>query len=141
VTQNKRILALDYGERRIGVAVSDPTCCIAQGLSTITYESPKKAIQKICNLSEEYQVEKIVIGMPLTMKGHKAFTAKKVEKFIHSLSQRIQIPLIQWDERLTTVAAHRTITQLGKSPSRHKEKIDQISATILLQSYLDNINR
>ena len=137
MVQPKRILALDYGERRIGVAVSDPTNCIAQGISTITYTNSNTAIEEICSIVKQYHVKKIVVGMPYSKKGLKAHAANQVEKFITKLTTKLQIPILTWDERFTSVAAERTLIEMGKSPSKHKEQIDKIAATLLLQSYLN----
>lgn len=139
VITNKKILALDYGERRIGVAISDPTWCIAQGLRTIVYTNISDAVERVSALMHSHEIDRLVIGMPLTMKGEKAYSANKVEGFVELLRGRIEIPIITWDERLTTVAAHRTLTAMGKAPSKHREKLNEISAVLLLQSYLDSV--
>lgn len=132
-----RLLALDYGRRRIGVAVSDATGCIAQGLPTIIYRNQKQALNELIKIINSYTVSKIIVGLPLNLKGQKAHAAKEVEQFIQRLERRIEIPIETWDERLTSLAAERAMLQMGKSPSKHKHKVDEIAAVILLQSYLD----
>jgi putative Holliday junction resolvase len=139
VVQHKRILALDYGERRIGIAMSDPTNCIAQGMPTITYTNSRIAIEEICTIVNNYQVKKIIVGMPYSTKGLKAHAAKQVDNFIKKLKIKLQIPILTWDERFTSVEAERALTEMGKSPSKHKDQIDKIAATLLLQSYLNSI--
>ena len=133
----KRILAIDYGERRLGIAVSDPTNTIAQGQPTIVYRRADEAVKTIRALIEKYQAGEIVIGMPLNAKGEKAHAALQVEKFIKMLSQKVRIPITTWDERFTSVSAERALREMGKAPSKHKDKIDRIAATLLLQNYLD----
>ena len=132
-----RILALDYGRRRIGVAVSDATGCIAQGLPTIICRNQKQAMNDLVDLINSYNVCKVIVGLPLNLKGQKAHAAKEVEQFIQRLERRIEAPIETWDERLTSLAAERAMIQMGKSPSKHKHKVDEIAAVLLLQSYLD----
>ncbi len=136
-----RILAIDYGQRRVGLAISDQLRILAQPLPTIKVTSLNQLLDKIGKIIIEKDVVEIVIGMPYHMKGTPGKTAQQVTQFIQKLNKRFNIPVHQWDERLTSVAAQRTIREMGKSPSRHKEKIDQISAQLLLQSYLDYIKR
>ena len=139
MVQHKRILAIDYGERRIGVAISDPTNCIAQGILTITYTDSKTAIDEICTIVNNYQVKKIIVGMPYSTKGLKTHAANQVDNFIKQLKTKLHIPILTWDERFTSVEAERALTEMGKSPSKHKDQIDKIAATLLLQSYLNSI--
>jgi putative Holliday junction resolvase len=88
----------------------------------------------------EKRVAEIVVGMPLNLKGEITAAAQKVEKFMQHLQNRFKLPVHSWDERWTSIAAQRTIWEFGKSPSRHKEKVDQISAMLILQSFLDHLN-
>ena len=134
-----RILALDYGTRRIGVAMSDPTCVFAQGLPTISYRKVQGAISDIMRSVQTYSIQKIIVGMPLNLKGQKTQTTEAVENFIVKIEKRLNIPIEPWDERLTTVAAHRAMIEMGKSPSRNKEKVDELAAVLLLQNYLDTL--
>lgn len=135
-----RILAIDYGARRIGIAVSDPLRVTAQSLPTIEVKSLQQIISALEAIINEKKVAEIVVGMPLNLKGETTAAAQKVEEFIQQLQQRFKLPVHCWDERWTSVAAQRTIREFGKSPSRHKEKVDQISALLILQSFLDHLN-
>ncbi|MFQ5824285.1 MAG: Holliday junction resolvase RuvX [bacterium] len=135
-----RILAIDYGQKRIGVAVSDPLGITAQGLPTIVYKKQPEALAKLKNIIDDYKIIKLVIGFPLNMKGDLSAAAKKTKKFIEDLKEEFALPTILWDERFTSVQAQRTIIEIGKSPSRNKEKVDQISAMLILQNYLDKLH-
>ncbi len=135
-----RILAIDYGARRIGIAVSDPMRVTAQSLPTIAAKGLQKILSELETIVDEKRVTEIVVGMPLNLKGEMTAAAQKVEKFIHHLQGRFKLPVHSWDERWTSIAAQRTIWEFGKSPSRHKDKVDQISAMLILQSFLDHLN-
>ena len=135
-----RILGIDFGERRIGIAVSDPLRITAQSLPTIKVKSPEQAVTLLTNLIPQKNITEIVVGMPYRLRGDKGTTALKVEKFIAMLKNSCQLPVHIWDERLTSVAAERTIREFGKSPSYNKEKIDQIAAVLILQGYLTQIS-
>jgi putative Holliday junction resolvase len=134
-----RILAIDFGDKRLGFALSDPGRVIAYSLTTIENLSSEKTKKQIQALIAEHQVSMILVGMPLNLKGEKAFKAEIVIKFVEQLKTRLDIEVQTYDERFTTTIAHQTIIASGKSPSRERKKIDQIAATILLQSYLDYI--
>jgi putative Holliday junction resolvase len=135
-----RILAIDYGARRIGIAVSDPIRVTAQSLPTIAAKGLQKILSELETIINKKQVTEIVVGMPLNLKGEMTAAAQKVEKFIHHLQNRFGLPVHSWDERWTSIAAQRTIWEFGKSPSRNKDKVDQISAMLILQSFLDHLN-
>lgn len=132
-----RVLGIDYGERRIGLALSDPMGVIARGLPTISNKKLPEVLALLANILREYQVNLIVVGLPLTMQGEVSEMAKKAEQFIQAIRDKFDVPVQPWDERLTTAIAHRTAKEYGKSPSRNKTAIDQISAILILQSYLD----
>lgn len=137
---NGRILAIDYGRRRIGMAISDPFRITAQSLPTLIVQSADEALSEIRTIIKEKTVVEIVVGMPYNLKGEKTASAQNVEKFIEHLKSTFHLPIHQWDERWTTIEAHRTIHEFGKSPSRNKEKVDQISALIILQSFLNYLS-
>jgi len=139
-SQIGRILGIDYGMRRIGIAISDPLRISAQSLPTITAKGLEQVFSQLETIVIEKNVTEIVVGMPLNLKGEKTRSAQKVEKFIEQLKNRFKLPVQSWDERWTSIAAQRTIRELGKSPSRHKDKIDQISALLILQSFLDYLS-
>lgn len=133
-----RILGIDYGDSRIGIAVSDPMGWTAQGLETIkSKDSMKKAIERIFQIINEYQVADIVIGYPLNMNGTKGPRTERTEEFIKKISGLGEFNIIKWDERLTTVSAHRTMNELGIKASNKKNIVDTMSAVFILQGYLD----
>ena len=133
----ERYLAIDYGEKRVGLALSDPTRTIAQSLETIVYQSRKNLIAILKEIISQQNVKKIILGLPLTMKGSDSEKTIDVRKFGAELENQIDIPLVFFDERLTSIQAQQIIRQFGKKPSKHRAKIDQIAAGILLQTYLD----
>ncbi len=132
-----RYLGIDYGERRIGIAISDPSLTIAQPFTTITWQSKKDLMNKLREIVQEYDVERVVIGLPLTMGGRNSQKTVEVRNFVEKLTKIISVPIVFQDERLTTKQAYLTMRQGGKKPSRNKEKVDQLAAQFILQSYLD----
>ena len=138
--ESNRILALDYGQRRIGIAISDSLRLTAQSYPTIKIKKINQFLNELKLIVDEKKVSEIVVGLPLNLKGEKGRAAQGVEKFIETLKDKFQIPVHSWDERWTSVAAHRVIWEHGKSPSRNKEKVDQIAAQIILQNYLDYLH-
>lgn len=133
-----RILGLDYGEARTGVAISDALGITAQGVESIEHgENMKKLIERLGELIREYKVEKIVIGYPLNMNATKGPRAEKTDKFIARLEKEFGLEVIKIDERLTTVVAHKTMTTLGVDKNKKKKIVDTISAQYILQMYLD----
>lgn len=133
-----RILGIDYGDVRTGLAISDPLGFTAQGLETIQHKySEKKLLNRIEEIIKEYQVELIVIGFPLNMNATKGPRAEKTERFIEKLEKMFAIKVEKMDERLTTVSAHKTMTELGISKQKKKNIVDTMSAVYILQMYLD----
>lgn len=133
-----RIMGLDYGEARTGVAISDLLGITAQGLESIAHgNNEKMLLNRIGEIITEYQIEKIVIGYPLNMNATKGPRAEKTDKFIEKLKNRFKIEVIKMDERLTTVSAHRTMTELSVNKDKKKKIVDTISAQYILQMYLD----
>jgi putative Holliday junction resolvase len=132
-----RLLAIDYGKKRSGVAVSDPLQLIAGGLDTIATGELSKFIMAYL---EREDVERIIIGMPTQTDGTPSENARRVSEFISYLRKRISIPVICWDERFTSVLAHKTMLDSGlkKKARQNKALVDKISATIILQSYMDS---
>jgi len=137
---NSRILGIDFGEKRIGLAVSDPLRITAQMLPTFKIRNPDEIFLEVAQIILEKNVTEIVVGMPLRLKGDKGITAQKVDEFIQKLKEKFQLPVHAWDERFTSVIAERTIREIGKPPSRNKAKVDQISAVLILQAYLDHLS-
>lgn len=132
-----RILGIDYGVRRLGVAISDPMRTIAQGLPTIKISGLQQVLAELEAIIIGQHVTEIVVGWPLNLKGEATVAAQQVDQFIQQLQQRFHLPVHRWDERWSSIEAQRTIWQFGKSPSRMKAKVDQIAAILILQSFLD----
>lgn len=131
------ILALDVGERRIGVAISDANARIAAPLTTINAHPPERAIAQIVQLVQERGVSRVVVGLPLTMRGERGPQAEVVQHFADTLSSALSCPVEMFDERLTSVAAEQMLRNLGLKPAKIKAQIDQVAASIILQDYLD----
>jgi putative Holliday junction resolvase len=132
-----RILALDHGTKRIGVAVSDETKTIAQPLESIPAEPFADFLERLKQLIREKEVDLILIGLPRNMDGSYGPAAQKVEAFVAVLRSAITVPIKSWDERLTSAQASRILIQGGVRRDKRKEKVDKMAAAILLQSYLD----
>ncbi len=132
-----RILSLDYGRRRIGVAVSDPLGVTAQPFNTWEGLEYNQIVEKIGTLIRQIGIEKIIIGLPLTLKGEKGQSVKKVEQFAMKLKSSISVPVVLWDERFTSVQAKRILHQADEKPSHKKGKVDLIASVLLLQNYLE----
>lgn len=142
MTAEKRILGIDYGTRRIGISLSDPLQIIAQPFDTLPND--KRAVDRIRAIVKNEEVDVVVVGMPLNLKGEKALKAQEVERFIEVLRSEISAEIISWDERFTTTLAHQTMLTMGtKRQERRSDKgrIDAMAAAILLQSYLDSRKR
>jgi putative Holliday junction resolvase len=135
-----RILAIDLGEKRVGLSVSDPTYTIAQPLKTIQFKSIKKLIEELMQIIESMEIERIVIGLPITMKGTYSKKTNEVLETVNKLESVIKIPIQMFDERRTTIQAQHTIRLSGKKPSENRDKIDMIAASHLLQNFLDLIS-
>lgn len=121
------------------MAISDPMRKIAQGLPTLTNSNLAQVFTDLGNIISEHEIKKIVIGLPITMKAEVGKAAQVTNKFVTALKDRFELPTMVWDERLTSVLARRTMRELGKSPSKNKNKVDEIAAILILQSYLDSI--
>jgi len=133
-----RILALDHGTRRIGVAVSDELKLIAQPLEFIPAEPFADFLARLNEILKEKQVELILVGMPRNMNGSYGPAALKVQEFVAMLKDAVTIPIQTPDERLTSVQAHRLLTDAEVSGRQRKGKVDKSAAAVLLQSYLDS---
>ena len=132
-----RILALDHGTKRIGVAVSDELKMIALPLEYILAEPFAEFLERLKKILAEKEVDCILIGMPRNMDGSYGPAAQKVETFVGVLKTAITVPIKLWDERLTSTMANRTMIQANVRRDKRKEKVDAMAAAILLQSYLD----
>ena len=137
-----RIMGLDFGSKTVGVAVCDPLGITAQTVETITRASENKMRQTLARIEQligEYEIERIVLGYPKNMNDTVGERAKKTEEFKAMLERRTGLPVILWDERLTTVAAEEILIESGVRREHRKEVIDKIAAGIILQGYLDSI--
>lgn len=134
-----RVLAVDLGKRRIGVALSDAAGVLATPLTVIASRGAESDIKQIVELASEHHAERIVVGMPLAMDGTVGPEAKRVQGFIELLSRSSTVPVESWDERLSTVAAEREMLAAGASPSQRKHWRDAVAASLVLQSYLDRM--
>ena len=137
----RRVLGLDYGSKTVGVAVSDPLRLTAQGVEIIRRKSENKLRQtlaRITELASEYQAETIVLGFPRNMNATIGERARATIEFKSMVERRTQLPVILWDERLTTVAADRVMDETGVR--NHKDYVDEIAAMLILQGYLDRVN-
>src|SRR6266404_5575731 len=134
-----RILALDHGTKRIGVAVSDEMKMIATPLEYIPAEPFAEFLARLREILREKEVELIIIGMPRNMDGSYGPAALKVQEFVAVLKESIAVPIKLWDERLTSAQANRFLIAAQVRRSKRKEKVDQTAAAILLQSYLDSL--
>ena len=134
-----RILSIDYGDARVGIAITDALGITAQGLETIHHENNDKVILKrLEELVNKYEVDTIVIGMPINLKGEKTVRAEKTENFIHKLKCKFnKINIVPMDERLTTVQAHKTMNFLNVDKHKKKELVDTISAVYILENYIN----
>ncbi len=134
-----RVLGIDYGEKRIGLAISDPLGIIAQGLKVVSAENffQNKGIEEFKELIKEFKISKIVVGFPLNMDGSTGKKGNEVQSFVEQLKKHISLPFVLWDERLTTVAAENILINTDLSRKRRKKVIDKVAAAIILQGYLD----
>lgn len=139
-----RIMGLDYGSKTVGVAISDALLLTAQGIETICRKEENKLRQtlaRIKELCEEYEVEEIVLGLPKNMNNTLGDRAEKSLEFAEMLKKRTGLPVVMWDERLTTVEANRTLMESGVRRENRKEYVDKIAAVFILQGYLDSRSR
>lgn len=137
-----RILGLDFGSKTVGVAVCDPLGITAQTVETITRKDENKLRQTLARIEaliEQYEIERIVLGYPKNMNNTIGERAEKTEEFKLSLERRTGLPVILWDERLTTVAADRVLIESGVRREHRKESVDQIASAMILQGYLDSL--
>jgi putative Holliday junction resolvase len=132
-----RIMGLDLGGRRIGVAVSDELNLTAQPLTLIKRTSVEKDVSGILQIASEYSVGAIVVGLPLMMDGSKGQQARLVERFMDRLREKTSMPVEGWDERLSTAAVTRVLIEGDVTRTRRKGVVDQLSASYILQGYLD----
>ncbi|HEX6135308.1 MAG TPA: Holliday junction resolvase RuvX [Longimicrobiales bacterium] len=139
-----RVLGIDYGERRVGISISDPTGTIAQPLTVLTRRAGKRPpVQAVADLVAQHGVVHIVVGLPLTLEGDESEWTRDVRAFGDKLQQRTGVGVSFADERLTSVAAERAVRALGlrRRERERKERIDAAAAVIILQAHLDRMNK
>ncbi len=134
-----RILAIDYGDVRVGLALSDLTCTIARPFKTLNYNDMDDLLNQLFEISEENQVNKIVVGIPYNMKGDDTKQTTKVRDFVSILEDKIGYKVDLIDERLTSSEAEKFMHQMNIKTGFNKDRIDKIAASIILQEYLDTI--
>ena len=132
-----RLMGLDVGDRRIGVAVSDPLGLTAQPVLTLVRSNRKQDLKALTRLIRKYACEEIVVGNPLYMSGDQSPQAAKAQAFAAILREESGLPVHLWDERLTTTEAHRHLHAAGRAGSEHKAVVDQVAAVLILQGFLD----
>ncbi len=137
MTTGERVLAIDHGERRVGLAVSDPSYGFVRGLPTIDRRELKTSLFKaIAEIVGDEAIDRIVIGIPFTLDGTEGPAAREVRSFASDLAQRIALPVDEWDERLTSEAARRALREAGHDERAIRSKVDQLSAVLMLEGYL-----
>jgi putative Holliday junction resolvase len=134
-----RALGLDLGTKTIGLAVSDELGFTAQGLPTLARRGPRKDLEALMERAQEFAVDRFIIGLPLNMDGSEGPRAASTRQFGNGLYAASQLQVLYWDERLTTVAAHRALHEGFVSAKKRKEVIDQVAAVLILQGWLDSL--
>ena len=139
VTMVTRIIGVDFGDARVGVAVSDPLGITAQGLDTLNEKNMESAAEHLRNLASELGAAKFVVGFPKNMNGTIGERGKRTQEFAKLLEEKSGLPVILWDERLSSAAAHGVLAQSGVSGKKRTGAVDKIAATMILQSYMESI--
>lgn len=132
---------MDVGDKRIGMAISDVMGWTAQGIPTLERRNKKYDLEFIRNVIEEYQPERIVVGLPKNMNGSIGPQGEKVKAFAENLKEHFKQEILFWDERLSTVSAHKVMIQGDVSRKKRKERVDQVAAVLILQNYLDYLSQ
>ena len=134
----RRVLGVDFGQARIGVAISDELGMLAHPLETVSAKPGDAAVRRVAQLARERDVERVVVGLPRHMSGAAGAAAAEVEAFVAKLRPLLRCDLVMWDERLRTTAAHRALRDAGKKTRNTRGIVDQVAAQIILQGYLDS---
>ena len=132
-----RLLGLDVGDKRIGIALSDETATLASGLATLQRVGPRKDLKAIAALVREHQVSDVVVGLPRSLDGSLGPQAQKVLQLMDELRPLVRVPVVSWDERFTSAVATQALIEGGVSRRDRKQVVDKVAATLILQSYLD----
>ncbi|MCU6709653.1 Holliday junction resolvase RuvX [Paenibacillus sp. J5C_2022] len=136
-----RIMGLDYGDRNIGVAISDALRWTAQGVAVVERRRDGSELDRLAEMIREHEVSEIVVGLPKNMNGTIGPRGELTMTFAEQLGQQLDLPVHLWDERLTTVAAERTLLEADVSRKKRKRVVDKMAATLILQNYLDSITK
>jgi putative holliday junction resolvase len=136
-----RVLGIDHGTKRVGLALSDETGTIAQPLEFLPAEPAEKLLGRLQEIVAERKAEEVLVGIPRNMNGTYGPAAEKVREFVAALQNVLTVPVKTWDERLTSVQANRILIETGMRREKRRERVDQTAAAILLQSYLDHLSR
>ena len=136
--KNMRVMALDVGDKTIGVAISDALLLTAQSRPTLRRKNLEADLQTLRNLAEENEVHEIVVGQPLHMDGKESPQSQKVARFAEQLHNVLDLPIVFWDERLTSFEAEQHLERMGLNWRQRREQVDKIAAMIILQNYLDS---
>lgn len=140
MTDPGRIIAVDYGKRRVGLAISDPTHTIAFPLQTLDRTGSNLPLEEeIASIVRNREVGQIIVGLPLTTEGERSQRAREVEAFVQRLRHRTDCPIRTYDERFSSARAVRAIHEMGEKVGREKGRVDRIAAVFILQGYLDSI--
>lgn len=134
-----RVLAVDWGERRIGLAISDPRGVIATGLATLTVQSTEQGVAGVTRAARDEDAERIVVGLPLLMSGERGEAADAAQAFADLLAKRSGLPVDTYDERLTTALSERRLREVGVRTGHARERVDQGAAVALLESFLQHL--
>jgi putative holliday junction resolvase len=140
VDSPSRILAIDYGSRRMGLAVSDPLGITAQGIDTLERKNKRSDFARLERILREYQIREIVLGYPLRMSGQEGTQSQKVAEFAEMLRQKFQLPVHLWDERLTSAEANRLLREADVSIRKRAQAVDRMAAVLILQAFLQARN-
>jgi putative holliday junction resolvase len=132
-----RILALDVGKKRIGLAVSDELGWTAQGLETLERTRIREDLARLKQLAEQWSVQMLLVGQPLHMSGEPSRQSEYTREFADRLKEHLSLPVVFWDERLTSVEAERVLRESGASLEKRKKAVDRLAAVLLLESYLE----
>ena len=133
-----RVLSLDVGDKRIGVAISDPSQVLARSLKVIQRSSRQDDFAAVAQLVKEYEVERVVVGYPRSLDGTVGGQAEKVERYAEGLAEALDVPVLLWDERFSTVSAERLMREAGLRGKKQRERVDAVAAAVILQDYLDS---
>jgi putative Holliday junction resolvase len=133
-----RLLGIDYGQKRVGLALSDPAKIICSPHGTIQRKDDEDVVRQVVALCAEKEVERIIVGLPLNMNGSNSESTDKAEAFAEKLRQAAPVPVEMWDERLSSVSAERLLIDAGTSRQKRKGMVDRIAAQIILQNYMES---